>query len=238
MTTDPAEALTSRRRLIAGGAIGAAAAAFLAACGTKSGAPSGQSGVAPPSTAVPPTVPTTLPNKAALEENAVLLRTGASLELVVAAAYKMVASHAQGADLKATIGKLEEIHTANAEVFNDGIEKAADKVAEPNAYVQDNVIAPVQDDLDTDAQILAFLDGLESMLAGTYITAVGTYANSATWRAQFAMFGAESARRAALLGAGGVGQDPSGALLDLSDQISNDAYLLPSADTTTTTAAG
>jgi hypothetical protein len=234
MTTDPA--LTSRRRLIVGGGIGAAAAAFLAACGSKSGAPAGQSGVSPTTTNVAPTVPTTLPNKTALEYNTTVLRTGASLELVVANAYQMVSATVRDAALKETVGKLQEIHTANAKVFNDGIESAGDRITEANAFVQQNVIDPVKDDLDTDEQILDFLDQLESSLAATYVTGAGAYQNSAKWRAQLSTFAAESARRAALFAHGGQGQDPTGALYDLADLVSNDAYMVPDSATTTSAA--
>ncbi|MEZ5140278.1 MAG: hypothetical protein R2711_16345 [Acidimicrobiales bacterium] len=57
MTPTDRDASASRRQLLLTGSLGAAATAFLAACGTKDNSKSGQSGVDPTTTLVTPTVP-------------------------------------------------------------------------------------------------------------------------------------------------------------------------------------
>ena len=104
----------SRRQLVLGGTLGAAAAAFLAACGTKTPDTAGQSGVDPTTTAVTPTVPITDPSEAEVAGEQQNLRTAASLELVVASAYTTYGKKLSDTDLAAQATRIAADHISTA----------------------------------------------------------------------------------------------------------------------------
>lgn len=220
--TSPASG-PSRRQLITTGAFGAAAAAFLAACGTKTDRSAGQSGVDPTTTAVAPSVPIAEITAADKAEDIDLLRTATSLELLAADLYVKYGKALTDADWKANAARFAEDHAAAAVVFTE--ETPADaQVDTPNEWLQTNTVDPIADQLVTDSAILDFFAGLESTLAATYIAAVGTYTD-VTMRAVFAGYAEAAARRTAVMDNSGNGAPPEFALYPLQDLIPNEAYV-------------
>ena len=218
----------SRRQVLRTGTIGAASAAFLAACTharKKHPAPPGTSGSPVETTLVAPTVPTTQPSAVALDDDITLWRTGTSLELVAAAAYRNIGTKLTDDGWRTIASRWADDHEANAKVFRDATEPAKKKVDDPNKYVQEHDIDPILDDLSTDAAILDFFHDLESTLTATYVTAAGTF-TAADWRQQVMTFGSASARRVGVLANGGDGAIADAATYPLADLISNDAYVL------------
>ena len=240
MTTN--DQIASRRQALRIGGLGAAAAAFLAACGTKDHSTSGQSGVDPTTTLVTPTVPVAAPSEDDLATELTNLRTATSLELVVAEAYGTYGGKLEDADLQAAAVRFAADHTTLADEFSNAIESAADRVDEPNAWVQENLIDPIAGLMTSDAAIADMFSDLESMLAATYIAAVQE-ATTGEWRGRFATIASGAARRSAALGGGGTGEAPSSALFPSRDLVSNQAKLAGESedaaaegdDTTTTT---
>lgn len=215
---------STRRQLLRTGAIGAAAAAFLAACGTNDDRPAGQSGVDPTTTAVAPTVPIEEPTEEELTYDITVLRTATSLELLVAEAYATFGSDLSDPALVATAERFGTDHQELSQVFARGIEDVSLRVFEPNQWVQENLIDPSAPQMTTDRAILALMEDLESMLAATYLAAVQT-ATDGEWRSRYATIAAASARRTALLGSGGNGTAPRSPLFPNTDLVSNQAYL-------------
>ena len=213
----------SRRQLITTGAFGAAAAAFLAACGTKTDRTAGQSGVDPTTTAVAPTVPIAEITAADKAEDIDQLRTATSLELLAAQLYTQYGKVLTDADWKANAARYAEDHAAAAEVFKKET-PAKDRVDEPNEWLQTNTVDPIADQLTNDRAILDFFAGLESTLAATYIAAVGTMTQAEN-RAQFAGYAEAAARRTAVMDNSGKGAPPESALYPLQDLIPNEAYV-------------
>jgi hypothetical protein len=222
-TADLATAST-RRQLLRTGAIGAAAAAFLAACGTNDDRPAGQSGVDPTTTAVAPTVPIEEPSIDELAYDTTVLRTATSLELVVAEAYGTFGVDLSDPALVATAERFGADHEALAEEFSNGIVVAGLRVDEPNAWVQENLIDPSVSLMTSDRAILGLMTDLENMLAATYLAAVQT-STDVEWRSRYATIAAAAARRAALLGSGGTGTAPRTPLFPSTELVSNEAYL-------------
>lgn len=221
--TSAPDAGTTRRQLLRTGALGAAAAAFLAACGTDSESPAGQSGVDPTTTVVTPTVPLEEPSDADLVYETTLLRTATSLELVAAAAYADFGPDLTDPELVATVARFQADHEANAAEFLDRTPPDA-RYDEPNSWVQEELIDPSADLMTSDRAILALMEEVESMLAATLLVAVPSV-TTGELRSLFTSVGAASARRTALLSNGGEGSAPTGALYPTTDLISNDAYL-------------
>lgn len=237
---------TSRRKLLLTGTLGAAATAFLVACGTKDESTSGASGVDPTTTLVTPTVPEADPSEADRAAELQDLRTAASLELVVAEAYATYGPDLSDPELAAQAARIADEHTELAAVFNDGVAAAVEaarkaavedtpelsddlKVTEPNEWVQTNVIDPVADQMTSDAPILSLMGKLESMLAASY-TQVVNEATTAEWRRLWAAIAAGAARRSALLSNGGQGAAPTTALYPSTDAVSNNAKLVTDAE--------
>lgn len=221
--TSSPDAGTTRRQLLRTSGIAAAAAAVLAACGTKNDIPSGASGQDPTTTSVMPTVPIKEPSEADKQYDVTVLRTATSLELLAVQLYTNFGKDITDADWNAAAAQFATDHQAAADTFTAATDKA-DQVTEPNAYIQENSVDPIANDLTSDAAILSFFATVESSIAATYVTAVGTMTDP-EGRNDFAAYGAASARRSALLGSGGTGTAPSSALLSTADLIANDAYL-------------
>lgn len=222
-TTSSTDAGTTRRQLLRTSGIAAAAAAVLAACGHKDKIPAGASGVDPTTTLVTPTVPIKAPSDADKEYDVTVLRTATSLELLAVQLYTTYGPAITDADWQAAAAQFVTDHQAAADAFTAATDKA-DRVTEPNAYIQENSVDPVADDLTSDTAILNFFAAIESAIAATYVTAVGTM-TTPEGRDDFAAFGASSARRSALMGSGGTGTAPAGPLFSVADLISNDAYV-------------
>ncbi len=220
--TSPAS--PTRRTLLISSAVGAAAAAFLAACGTSSDSPSGASGDDPTPTGVPPTAP---PPEASADDRAwdiTVLRTAASLELLATELYRTYAPFLSSAEWAEQASRFAVDHRGAAAEFNRQLAPSR-RVNEPNSFLQENSIDPIVEDLTSDTAILNMFAGLESSIVATYVTAVGTQSTSLR-RELFALYAGAAARRNALLGNGGTGAVPTQALYPLSDLIPNDAYVV------------
>jgi hypothetical protein len=223
-STPDTPAPTSRRDLLVGGAFGAAATAFLAACGGGGdSAPLGQSGIAPSTTLVMPTVPLEEPSDADLADDVTQLRTATSLELLAAQLYAQYAPRIADAEWSGHAARFAADHEAAAEAFAEAT-PAAQRVTEPNQVVQENTVDPVIATLQNDTAILNFFAGIERTLAATYLTATAAF-NVRDGRANFAAHAAAAARRAALMGNGGEGVAPRGPLFPTTDLIAGSAYL-------------
>lgn len=224
MTSTPdASPRTSRRDLLLGGAFGAAAATFLAACGGGSSAPVGQSGDAPATTLVRPTVPLAEPSAADLENDVTLLRTATSLELLAEELYGTYAGRISDAEWAGHAERFGADHGTAAEDFAAATPADA-RVTDANEVVRENTVEPVIDTLQSDTAILNMFAGIERTLAATYMTAVGAFTDR-EGRANFSALAAAAARRAALLGNGGEGDVPTGPLFPTTDLIAGEAYL-------------
>ncbi len=218
--TDPTPTPVATRRAVLLGGIGAAGAAFLAACGSDDEPRPGVSGNPLTETTMPPEVPTTEPGPDALEMDVTLLRTAASLELAVAGAYGDLAGQIADPELRAAAERFGSDHEAAAEVFVEATPEES-RVEEPNEPVQTQVIDPVARSV-ADDQVPAFLARLESMLVATYTAAAGTFTDG-EWRQRVMEHGAASARRSAALG--GTARAPRSGLYPTDDLIPGDAYL-------------
>ena len=216
---------TTRRQIITTGAFGAAAAAFLAACGTKSDSKAGQSGDDPTTTAVAPEAPLPEVSEADLAYDTDLLRTATSMELLAADLYEQYGPKLSSEEWKTQCARFAADHQAAAEEFRSETDPEH-RVDEPNEWLIKNSVEPVEDQLDAgpDAVVLEFFALLESTFAATYITAVSSY-SQVEGRAQFAGFSEAAARRNALLANGGDGRAPTSALYPLQDLIPNEAYV-------------
>jgi hypothetical protein len=221
-TSSPATG-TTRRQMITTGAFGAAAAAFLAACGTKADRSAGQSGIDPTTTIAAPDAPLPDVSEADLAGDTDLLRTATSLELLAADLYKEYGSTLDDAEWKANAARFAADHEAAAAEFRKET-PAEHRVDEPNEYLQVNTVDPIADQLTNDRTILDFFAALESTLAASYITAVSSF-SQVEGRAQFAGFAEAAARRTALLDDGGKGVAPESALYPLQDLIPNEAIV-------------
>lgn len=217
----------TRRQVLRTGAIGVAAAAFLAACTDarkKAHPKAGLSGSPVTTTEVAPSVPTTEPSAAALDEDITLLRTGTSLELLAAEVYRTYGPKLTDETWKSTVARFAADHATAAVTFTDATQ-ANKRITKPNAFVKEHDVDPVAGDLTSDTAILDFFHDLESTLTATYVAAAGTF-TSATWRQRVMTFGAASARRVGVLANGGEGAVPDSGLYPGTDLISNDAYVL------------
>lgn len=213
----------SRRQALRVAGVGAAATAFLAACG-KEDIQAGQSGAVPSSTSTTPPVPPTPATAADLNEDTTLLRTGTSLELLVADLYDKYGTKLDDRDWKDRAARFALDHRAAAGSFAAST-AASKRIDKPNEYVQKNDIDPIVETLTDDVAILRLFHDTESTLAATYVSAAGTF-TSAAWRARVSAFASASARRVTVLADGGRGARPTDALFPLTDLISNDAYVL------------
>lgn len=214
--------LVSRRQALITGSVGVAAAAFLSACG--SGPQAGQSGTPTSTTLVAPTVPKKDPTAEALDEDITLLRTGSSLELLVAKVYGEYGDKLGDTALAAAAARFATAHEATARVFTSET-PSAKQVTEPNKFLAENTIAPAEATLTSDEAIIALFHDLESTLAATYVDAAGTF-TTAEWRARVMTFASASARRATVLANGGNGAVPEDAMYPLRDLIPGEAYVL------------
>lgn len=223
-TSSPASGST-RRQVLTTGAFGAAAAAFLAACGTKADRKAGQSGDDPTTTAVAPEAPLPEVSEADLAYDTDLLRTATSLELLAAQLYEEYGPKLNDDEWKTQFARFAADHEDTAAEFREETD-IEHRVDEPNEWLTTNGVEPVEDLLDSgnDVVVLDFFASLESTLAATYITAVSSY-SQVEGRAQFAGFAEAAARRNALLGNGGEGVPPTAALYPLQDLIPNEAYV-------------
>ena len=216
---------SSRRQLITTGAFGAAAAAFLAACGTKSDKTAGQSGDDPVPTSAAPEAPLPEVSEADLAYDTDLLRTATSMELLAADLYKEYGPNLTDAEWKTEFARFAADHEAAAEEFADETD-AEHRVDEPNEWLLTNSVEPVEDKLAAadDRVLLNFFASLESTFAATYITAVSSF-SQVEGRAQFAGFAEAAARRQTLMGNGGDTAPPTSPLYPLQDLIPNEAYV-------------
>ena len=211
----------SRRALLTGG-VGLAGAVLLAACSSDPPAP-GVSGQVVSSTSSPATVPVTTPSAIALADDKTQIATAQSLELLVEQFYANQTPKLKDQTMADMARRFRSAHTEAAAVYGaakTGI-KGADK---PNEYLMTSLMVPAEDSLNTDAAIIAFMHDLESMLAATYVSAVGVY-TSPEWRQKAMTFGAASARRVTVLANGAAGTPPTGPLYPLTDLIPGDAFL-------------
>ncbi len=177
MTSTPSSAGTTRRNLLVTGGLGAAAAAFLAACGTDTSKPVGASGDDPTPTGVAPTAPPPEASADDLQWDITVLRTAASLELLAAQLYREYGPMLEDAAWAAEAKRYASEHRETAQVFNQEL-TAGLRVTEPNSYLLDNSVAPIEADLTSDAAILTLFSSTESSIVATYITAVSTQATS------------------------------------------------------------
>ena len=225
-TTTPGH-VTSRRSVLAAGTAGLAATALLAACSDDGPAP-GLSGTPVPTTEVPPTVPPRDPTEAQLQADRDTFATASSLELLAADVYRRFGVDFQDPELLAAAERFATDHEAAAAIF---AAEAGDHpgLGEPNAFLEENQVAPVESLLTNDVAIADLATTIENSIAATYITAVGTLLD-ADWRQTMVQHGAAAARRAAVLGNGGTGTSPSAARFPLSDLIATDAYLTTSTE--------
>lgn len=214
--------LVSRRHALITGTVGAAAAAFLAACSSATEA--GRSGTPTTTTEVAPTVPPKQSTEAALEEDVTLLRTATSLELLVAKVYDTYGPKLDDSAWMTTASRFSTDHASAAEVFTAAT-PAAKRVDKPNKFITENTIDPVEDTLNSDRAILGLFHDMESTLTATYIDAAGTF-TEAEWRARVMTFASASARRATVLDNDGDGAAPQDPLFPLNDLIPGDAYVL------------
>lgn len=214
----------TRRQALVTGTVGAAATAFLASCSTLSASNTGRSGTPTTTTEVSPTVPVKAPTAAALDEDITLLRTGTSLELLVAKAYDTYGPKLDDPGWTAAAARFATDHTTTADAFRSETPPAK-RVNEPNKFLQENTIDPVEETLTSDTAILGLFHDLESSLVATYVDAAGTF-TTAAWRARVMTFASASARRVAVLGDNGDGAGPDEALYPLRDLIPSDAYVL------------
>jgi len=214
----------SRRQALRTAGIGAAATAFLAACGKKGGPAAGRSGTPTSTTAVAPAVPAKAPTTEDIAMDVTLLRTGTSLELLAAKVYDTYGPKLDDAKWSYAAALFSQHHTAAAGVFNNATPPSK-RVSKPNKFVTENTIDPVAETLTTDDAILGLFHDIESTIAATYVSAAGTF-TSATWRARVMTLGSASARRVTVLANQGQGGRPEEAFYPLSDLISNDAYVL------------
>lgn len=211
--------LVSRRHALITGTVGAAAAAFLASCSSESQA--GRSGTPTTTTEVAPKLPKKDPSAEAEEEDVTLLRTGTSLELLVAEVYDTYGPKLD-AEWVGVAERFSADHASTADAFSKAT-KADKQVKKPNKFLMKNTVEPIEDTLTSDRAILDLFRDLESTLVATYIDAAGTF-TEADWRARVMTFGSASARRVAVLDNGGEGAAPEDALYPLRDLIPNDAY--------------
>ena len=226
--TDTSAARTTRRDLLRTGTIGAAAAAFLAACTAKLDQP-GQSGLDPTTTLVAPTVPLETPSEADKAADLTVLMTMTSVELLASELYGTYGPVLTDAAWAAEAERFATDHGAAAEEHAAATPEDL-RVTEPNAVLMESTVAPIEDQLTSDGPILALFAGVERSLAATYLTAVGAF-TTREGRASISALGAAAARRAALLGNGGEGIAPTGPLYNTTDLITSNAYIEPG-DTT------
>lgn len=223
----------SRRRLFEVGGASVGIAAFLAAC-TKSDPPAaGRVGNAP--------VPTDLPN--AEVDDAVFLRTMASLEHSIIAAYGVLAGlEGLSEPTTAALTRFTADHTA---VVDSLTQLTTDAGGEPyecaNDWLMDRAIQPALDNVvgkeasgdgpetpptdDADRDTLSLVNGLETLAAATYQLMVEKLSAPAL-RATVIPFGAQSARRAAVIAivAGGDERFVSPALLG-EDVVADEGFI-------------
>lgn len=228
--TNPSADQPTRRQVLRTGVLGAAAAAFLAACSDIE--EGGQSGTPIATTSVPPTVPTTEPTADALDLDQTVLRTATSMELLAAEVYTTFGPQLTDEAWQGVATRFAADHTAASEIFREAT-ASEKRISVPNAFLRDNLVTPVEELLQDDADLLDFFRDIESTLAATYVTAAGSF-TTAEWRAQVSAFASASARRIGVLGNGGQGQAPTEALYPLADLIPNAAYLLNTPEETTT----
>jgi hypothetical protein len=234
-SSSPGTTGTTRRGLLVTGGLGAAAAAFLAACGTSSDSPSGASGDAPTPTGVAPTAPPPEASADDLQWDITVLRTAASLELLAAQLYRNHGPFLASAEWAAEAKRYALDHTEAARAFNREL-TAGLRVTEPNSYLQETSIDPIEADLTSDRAILNMFAGVESSIVATYVTACSTQSTSMR-RQLFASYAAPAAARNALLANGGTGQAPDMPLYPLRDLIPNDAYVAEESEATQEDAA-
>lgn len=214
----------TRRTLLRAGGLGAFATAFLVACGDDN-PQAGVSGVPDTTTSVAPTVPTTVPSEAALEEDRNQLQTAQSVELLVASVYARFGKDLTDGELRDLAARFEADHTAIAAMLGEAEETAETEASSaPNEYLEESLVQPAVDGLTDDASIASFLASLESALTATYVNAAGLLTDAA-WRQRIMSFGAASARRLAVLGDGGQGLAPTEPLFPVRDLIPAQAYL-------------
>lgn len=218
-------ALQSRRQLLVTGTLGAAAAAFLAACGTDNPDNSGASGVDPTTTSVTPTVPLKEIAEADIIGEQQNLATAASLEYVVAEAYDTYGPTLSDPRMVIQAARIADEHRAFGDEFNAAVKSAEQKADGPNEWVQTNMIDPVDDQMVADRPIFNLLSGLESMLTATYASVIAS-ATTADWRARWAAIAGGAARRSALMGNGGDGLPPTAGAYPLANTVSNNAKLV------------
>lgn len=220
---------TSRRNLLRAGTLGVAGAFVLAACSDDT-PDAGVSGPPTPTTDTPPTVPITVPNATAIENDAIQLRTLRSIELLAAEVYTKRTGDLKDSAMAATAARFGQAHEAAATFLSDAIdERDKDNIVDDgtaNAYLQANMVDPVDDQLIDDDAVLAFLGQLESTLAATYINAVGVF-TTAEWRQQAMIFGAADARRVTVLANAGKGDYPEDPVYPANDLVAGDAFLGP-----------
>lgn len=225
--TDTA-ARPTRRDLLRTGTLGAAAAAFLAACTAKIDNP-GQSGADPTTTLVTPTVPLEEPSDAEKQADLTVLMTMTSVELLAADLYGQYGPVLTDAEWATEAARYATDHGVAAEA-HAAATPADLRVTEPNAVLLENSILPIEDQLTSDGPILEMFAALERSMAATYLTAVGAF-TTREGRASISALGAAAARRAALLGNRGQGEPPTGPLYNTADLITSNAYIEPAPTT-------
>lgn len=234
MTTPaPSTDATSRRSMLKLGSLGVAGAAFLAACSSDK-EKAGQSGTPATTTAVAPAAPEEEYTAARIEADNVMLMTGSSLELLVAAAYKANAAKVTSPEWSGQMARIQADHESTALMFSQAAKGDDPRATEPNEFLQTGLVDPAAGSLVDEASTLSFLASLESMLTATYATWAGNF-TTAKWRQKVMTSGGAAARRAALLGNGGTGAAPRTTLYPLVDLIPTNALLTAADDTATTT---
>lgn len=221
-------ATPTRRQLLRTGALGAAAAAFLASCSGGDDGTAGMSGTPGTEASVPPTVPPYTPKESDLANNQMLLRTSTSLELFAAMVYEEYGPKLTNEEWKTHAARFAVDHAAAADVFAEATDPA-ERIDEPNEWMITNSLEPVEPDLIDDSAILTYLQGVESSLTATYIATVGQWVDEDDqdeWRFNYAAYASAAARRDALLGNDGEGKAPTSALYPPTNLIPGEAYMV------------
>lgn len=198
MTTSGTSTPNSRRRFLAlsGGAV--AGAVVLSACGTDVTANS--SGTVAP-TSVPPTAPPVTASAAEKAADAVILRTAASLELSIVAAYGKLTANPLLTDgtVKTWLTRLSANHQSYADQLNQLATDVGGKAyTKTNESVDNELVAPAVGTAASGADLLALAVTLERAAFANLALEVGSLKVTAGRGPVMAISAAEARNAAAL----------------------------------------
>jgi rubrerythrin len=189
-----------RRQFLKIGGVTVAGAAVLAACGKDDNKSSSTSTTAAKGGTTTAATPTTAASGGG-NQDAVLLRTATSLELLAVAVYGTAIPLIKDATIKSAATLFMEQHSDHAKELQAATKESAGAsqvYTKPNDYVNTNVVKPALPTLKTDADIGKFALTLENTAAATYVTAAGLL-STPDLRAAIMAIGGVEARHAAVL---------------------------------------